>query len=915
MFAAGPFAMSPSNPEQPTKIDGAPSAPARPGGPGLRIGDLVADRYRIVAELGAGGMGVVYRATDERLGQDIALKIVSEQWAADARSVDALLEELRLARLVSHAHVCRVHDVGDWAGRPFLTMELVPGEDLASLSRRVGRLPREKALQLARQIGGGLAAVHARGVVHRDLKPANVLIDGDGNARLTDFGIAARADADGRVRVEGLAGSPSTMAPELFQGAAPSVQSDLFALGCVLFQVFTGRAPFPATSLDDLFERHRRGAPAAGAVAPDIDPEVEAVLQRCLRTDPARRPASALEALAGLPGFDPLAESLSAGVTPSPGLLHSANTDGLSTPRTALGMTVGIVVLTVLAVWLLGTESLVGVTGLRHPPAVLADRIAEHVAALGLDAPPQLERIDAGGTPAAVDPRDLEIVDRAGRFELDRPLLEVARRDPSSKRWELLRRPGTAALSYWLRESPGEPFLPSDGGGLWLRWDDPPARIPGERSLRVTHDGRLRELRVVAFDRDPRVWRRDPSSRDPAAEEQVFRVLLERAGLDPEALERVEPRGTPPVHCDTRAAWMGPDPASDGRDARVEAGLRDGGPAWFRIFDQELGPATGGGLRPENPGVRTGPAPTVYLGFNAIVFGFAFVLAWRAIVQRRADHRGARSVALMVFVIVALASACLSGDPFRPATWLDLWGGAFARATARAALFYVAYLGLEPQIRRLWPQALVSWSRLTSGRLRDPLLASHLQVGLLVGVGVALLDAALPRLSDLFGLPSPEPPHGDLITTSAMSGGIPAFGAVLQVSLRTLGFAIAEMLLVTMCRRLLPGRLAGALLASLVAALLIVVARDDSGHWVGWLVGLAQGALIVTAAYRAGLVGLWAGAIAYGLLVMMPMDVDSDGWLFPATLLGLAPLALTAGWCLRVLLGSGPKVLRRAASA
>src|SRR5271155_5293667 len=154
-------------------------------------GRLLAGRYRIVALLGRGGMGEVYRADDLTLGQPVALKFLPEEASRDENLLERFRNEVRIARRVSHPNVCRVYDVGEVDGNTFFTMEYVDGEDLASLLRRIGRLPQDKAIEIARRLCAGLAAAHEKGVLHRDLKPANIMIDGRGQARITDFGLAA----------------------------------------------------------------------------------------------------------------------------------------------------------------------------------------------------------------------------------------------------------------------------------------------------------------------------------------------------------------------------------------------------------------------------------------------------------------------------------------------------------------------------------------------------------------------------------------------------------------------------------------------------------------------------------------------------------------------------------------------------
>src|SRR5256885_2771535 len=219
-------------------------------------GRIIAGRYRLVSLLGRGRMGEVYRADDLTLDQAVALKFLPAGVAADPDRLAEFHAELRIARQVSHKNVCRLYDLGDHEGRRFLTMEYVDGEDLATLLRRIGRLPHDKAVDIARQLCAGIAAAHERGVLHRDLKPANVMIDGDGNVRITDFGLAVAA---GDVSAS-LAGTPQYMAPEQLAGGSATVRSDIYALGLVLFEIFTGRRVHDAKTVHELRLQHDTGA-------------------------------------------------------------------------------------------------------------------------------------------------------------------------------------------------------------------------------------------------------------------------------------------------------------------------------------------------------------------------------------------------------------------------------------------------------------------------------------------------------------------------------------------------------------------------------------------------------------------------------------------------------------------------------
>jgi serine/threonine-protein kinase len=213
----------------------APDTPPHPRLPYEQFapGSVIAGRYRIVSLLGSGGMGEVYRADDMKLGQQVALKFLPAVFARDAGLLESLHDEVRLGRQVSHPNVCRIYDIGEWEGAHYVAMEYVDGEDLGRLLHRIGRLAHDKAVEISRGLAAGLAAAHAKGILHRDLKPANIMIDGRGEPRITDFGLALASDESVDSNV--VAGTPAYMAPEQFDGKAATVQSDLYALGLVLY--------------------------------------------------------------------------------------------------------------------------------------------------------------------------------------------------------------------------------------------------------------------------------------------------------------------------------------------------------------------------------------------------------------------------------------------------------------------------------------------------------------------------------------------------------------------------------------------------------------------------------------------------------------------------------------------------------
>ena len=274
-------------------------------------GYVLAGRYRMVTCLGKGGMGEVWRADDLVLQTPVALKLI---YSTDPEGRQRFLDEVRLARQITHPSICRVFDVGESEGEVFYSMEFVHGEDLATLVRRLGRLPSEKVAHIGQQLCDGLAAAHAQGILHRDLKPANVLIDADGFVRITDFGIAVTRDTPGPHTV---IGTPGYMAPEQFHPGTPlSERTDIYSLGLILYELLLGKPAFDWRSdvvdrrsaivdrldggrwtMDD-GERHRQ-PPNPSASIDDVDPRLESAILKAMAHDPQDRPASVLE-LSGL---------------------------------------------------------------------------------------------------------------------------------------------------------------------------------------------------------------------------------------------------------------------------------------------------------------------------------------------------------------------------------------------------------------------------------------------------------------------------------------------------------------------------------------------------------------------------------------------------------------------------------------
>lgn len=259
---------------------------------------LISGRYRILSLLGRGGMGEVFRADDLTLGQPVALKFLPESIAGQSM-LERFHNEVRIARRISHPNVCRVYDIGESHNQVFLSMEYVDGEDLSSLLRRIGRIPPDKALEIARKICAGLAAAHDKGVLHRDLKPSNIMLDARGEVLIVDFGLAGLAHEIADVR----SGTPAYMAPEQLMGKEVTARSDIYALGLVLYELFTGKPLFEGKTYDEIVHVRRESTPRrVSTLVRDLHPAMQLVILRCLEEEPENRPSSALIISAALPG-------------------------------------------------------------------------------------------------------------------------------------------------------------------------------------------------------------------------------------------------------------------------------------------------------------------------------------------------------------------------------------------------------------------------------------------------------------------------------------------------------------------------------------------------------------------------------------------------------------------------------------
>lgn len=794
-------------------------------------GVVVEGRYRIIGLLGRGGMGEVYRADDLRLGQAVAIKLLPDALSADPQRLVQFHNEVRIARQVSHPNVCRVYDIGDLlvAGSAptrhqlYLTMEYVDGEDLSSLLRRIGRLPEDKALEIARQICAGLAAAHARGVIHRDLKPANIMLDSAGQARLMDFGLAAVGTV-----TEVRSGTPAYMAPEQLSGTGVAVQSDVFALGLVLYELFTGRRAFQARTLGELVELHQTNTLLPpSALVTGLNPAIERVILRCVRPDPAERPASAMAVAAALPGGDPLAAALAAGETPSPQMVAAAG----DTDATMAGVKAGA--------WL--TLALVGIVA----TAMLSNRLNlyasfpfDRAPATLVDRAKDIERIDANALPVA---------DRASGLGFRGDFLTWLRQQvPPDEVARILRSGRPPGGAFWYRSSPGW-LVPREAR---VTTTDPPVLGAGHTTIVLDLAGRL-----LSFERLPVQLQRAPPANVPAAD---WAPYFEAAAIDPAVLIPAPPTYSPRAFADTRAAWTGTWPGMPDAELRVEAGSYQGGVVYFRTFG------------PWNlPDAVTPQAPSVaVVSVLALLIGPALMIA-AALVARanvnagRGDRLGARRLAAVALVVPIIGWIFAAHHVPDVAIEQGRLFESVAQSLFGAAMLWVFYLAAEPYVRRSWPHILITWSRMLSGRFRDALVGRDLLIGAACGITMTVLSYTFHLVPGWFGWPAIEPHAPELLLgTRGLLARVFSvlFNAMSNAMLGVLGLALLRAGLQRVSPRL--GHTAVAFgIATLLFTPLAARGQFQSGHAAIDLVfGLLLVLIILGVLFR---FGLFAGIVGF----------------------------------------------------
>ncbi|HEU4835762.1 MAG TPA: serine/threonine-protein kinase [Pyrinomonadaceae bacterium] len=816
-------------------------------------GDILSERYRIVGLLGRGGMGEVYRADDLKLKQPVALKFLPASLNTDGAALARFYKEVSVARQISHRHVCRVYDVAEFQGEHFISMEFVRGEELSSLLKRIGRVPPDKAVEVARQLCAGLAAVHERGVLHRDLKPANIMLDEHGEVRITDFGIAALAIEDPRE----MSGTPAYMSPEQLDGRELTARSDIYSLGLVLYELFTGKKAFEATSLPELLRLRRSDStPTSPAEhVPELDPLIERVIFRCLERDPAKRPASTLQIAAALPGGDPLAAALAAGETPSPEMVAAAPKQGALKPAVAVSLLASVLFLIGTICFLTRYTALYRQVPLNKSPEVLRDRAAELVRKFGYSTP---------------------FVDSTYGMGLDRDYLRyIHDNDQSPARWSRLSSGQPASIYFWYRQSP----RPFDVTSIsHVTEEEPPRNFPGMTTLTLDTLGRLRSFYAVPPAKSSGVEGATPD----------WSPFFVESGLDQTKFQPVSPVWTPPHETTARAAWEGSYPDQPDFKIHIETGAFEGKPVYFEIFDTWDQPRD---VQASIARFRQRVLLVLLLAIFITVLVGSSLLALRNVKLGRGDRKGAFRLAGFILVVFFVRWLFTSHHVATEAEAFNFITGV-QNVLFWTFFFWVVYLAFEPFVRRRWPGRIVSWSRVLAGGFRDPLVGRDILIGAVFGLGAILsnffLTSIVPRW---FGYPPPIP-WFDFPATQLLGLRSAAFGITQQIFAALFQAFILLFFLLLLYIIVRRERVAAVLVWVIVS-----VAISLTHETVAGVPFACVGAfLVVWVLYRYGLLALVSTIFFLHLVIFFPITSDFSAWYAADFVLALIIALALAGY-------------------
>jgi serine/threonine-protein kinase len=833
---------------------------------------MIAGRFRIVSRLGVGGMGIVYRAEDLTLNQPVAIKFLPNAVATNPVWLARFRNEARLARSITHPNVCRVHDIAEADGEHFITMEFVPGEDLAHLLKRIGRLSAEKAVDIARQICAGLASAHRAGVLHRDLKPANIMLDAEGSVRITDFGIAALS---GQISAREIrSGTPAYMAPEQISGRDVTAQSDIYALGLVLYELFSGCQAFQATTVDEYLQLHEAATPRPlSELVGELPEGVEEAVNRCLRKQPEERPRSALHVAAALPGTDVLRVALESGVTPSPDLIAAApavNGRNRNRWRLALAGAAFLALLVVLrSVYPLQWDNL-GAT----PPAALAERARRILETTGLGIPHADEAFGYCTTQDAW----WEMTRAFAGHEAERRLVPASPSEPC----------------FFFRQSV-RPLIPQTMESVFWRAGyvtpaDPPPNDSDSRVILFDAAGRLMMLGANAG------YGADPAG-DAVAKHQteVWDELFRAAGIVPTqtgAPDAPAPTGASLNGC-TQLTFAQTQPF--GTPASIAVGC------WSRDRLGFFATGSPGSTRSQQPVVGmdgfSGQQRVVAM-LQRVLFLLLLAVAVPLGIARyrsvKTEYSTAVRLAFMVVLLETVAAVLRLGSSASLYDAVSRLCVVLVRSAGVASLLGLCYVAVDGYARRYWPHLLVTWNRLLLGRFTDLGVRYHTLVGACVGCWWGLLAPAERAVVSACGWNLRPMFTGDRIAEK-----LHGFGAVLASycgcaeQALLLGLLFLFMLVVLRAAVLNPNRTV-AVCALLLAA--VVVPRGANFYTSLLSIGLGGAVVGAWVMARFGLLAIVVAMFVSAVLNSTSMNLSTHTWTFGISLCAVLIVVCMLVW-------------------
>lgn len=859
-----------TSPGPAAKVAPASSAPALEA---LQFapGTVFSERYRIVAALGRGGMGEVYRADDLKLGHPVALKFLPRAFAEDPGRLEMFHAEVRNSRQVSHPNVCRVYDIGQFQDLTFLTMEYIDGEDLASLLRRIGRLPPDKGLEIAHQLCAGLAAAHDAGLLHRDLKPANVMLDGRGRARITDFGLAVGAeDIGGRQQ---FAGTPAYMAPEQRTGAPANVKTDIYSLGLVLFEIFTGKRAFeddnlsawrqsesaakgePKSRSAEQRSRTSSSSSSSSSIA-SVDPAIRVAILRCLEQDPARRPNSALDVSRALPGGDPLAATLAAGETPAPEMVAAAGQDIAVSVRAATLVVVAILVMLIVDVPLARRGTFIGLAPEVKPRELLVDRAQQIGKQAGYTGP---------------------VADSYAYFSVPFSYVQWREQIEPNGWYRKLNSAVPDVYRFVYRTSPEWLFAFNSFDNPSR--DDPPMTVPGMTTTVVDGAGRLMEFHAAppASDKDL-----------PAGSVPDWAAMFAAGGWNFSDFKASQAHALPNVAFDARAAWDG---TSQGTPLHLEAACLRGKPVSFSVSGAWVG------VQPSS-----GSSTVSQILFDVLIFivlpVFGGIRARRNLRLGRGDPVGATRLSIVVVVVIAANTLLAQHWVAHPSIINAVLANA-GLALIFAIAVWVGYVAIEPVLRRHAPHLLISWARVLTGRFGDALVGRDILIGCLVALLVGTLHMFMTALPWWFAVSRIRP-----YPASAVLSDTPHFVGSL---LSQVWVAILVPLSIAFSYGVLRVRIRRSWIASVVLfAIVWPLSFNSEGLFLQLTMGAIGSLLFVFVFVRFGLVALTTEIFVENLLFFYPPVLRSDAWYFAKPLIVVLLVVTIALFAFRSALAGRP---------